>query len=42
MGRETAPRRETPAPDLKALLTLAPLEGIDMERPRDPGREIDL
>ncbi len=42
MGRETAPRREAPAPDLKALLTLAPLGGIDLERSRDPGREIDL
>ena len=28
--------------DLKALLFSAPLEGIDLERPRDFGREIDL
>lgn len=27
---------------LKALLASAPLEGIDLERPRDPGRAIDL
>ena len=28
--------------DLKALLFSAPLEGIDLERPRDFGREIDF
>lgn len=28
--------------DLKALLFSPPLEGIDLERPRDFGREIDL
>jgi hypothetical protein len=27
---------------LKALLARAPLEGIDLERPRDPGRDVDL
>ena len=27
---------------LKALLFSAPLEGIDLKRPRDLGREIDL
>lgn len=27
---------------LKALLAAAPLEGVDLERPRDMGREIDL
>ena len=27
---------------LKALLASAPLEGVDLERPRDMGREIDL
>lgn len=27
---------------LKALLAAAPLEGIDLERSRDPGREVDL
>jgi hypothetical protein len=33
----------TPAkPGLKALLASAPLEGVDLERPRDLGREIDL
>ena len=33
---------ETPVSSLKSLLAAAPLEGIDIERPRDPGREIDL
>ena len=28
--------------DLKAMLFSAPLEGINLERPRDFGREIDL
>ena len=27
---------------LKALLASAPLDGIDLERSRDPGREVDL
>ena len=27
---------------LKALLTAAPLEGIDLERSRDAGRPVDL
>lgn len=27
---------------LKALLAAAPLEGIDLGRDRDPGREVDL
>ncbi len=27
---------------LKALLASAPLEGIDLERPRDPGRDATL
>ena len=31
-----------PRPGLKALLTSAPLEGVDLERPRDMGREIEL
>ena len=32
-----------PAPaGLKALLASAPLEGVDLERPHDMGREIDL
>jgi hypothetical protein len=36
-------RFATPAkPGLKALLASAPLEGVDLERPRDMGREIDL
>jgi hypothetical protein len=28
--------------DLKALLASAPLEGVDLKRSRDPGREVDL
>ncbi len=31
-----------PSQDLKALLAAAPLEGVDLERPRDVGRKIDL
>jgi hypothetical protein len=27
---------------LKALLASAPLEGIDLDRPRDPGRDVEL
>ena len=27
---------------LKALLAAAPLDGIDLERSRDPGRDVDL
>lgn len=33
---------EPPAKGLKALLASAPLEGIDLERPRDVGRAVDL
>ena len=33
---------EPPAKGLKALLAEAPLEGIDLDRPRDTGRDIDL
>jgi hypothetical protein len=33
---------EEPAVDLKALLASAPLEGVDLTRPRDLGREVDL
>ena len=40
--REEATRRESSAPDLKRLLASAPLDGIEIERPRDPGREIDV
>jgi hypothetical protein len=32
----------SPPEDLKALLAAAPLEGVDLERPRDMGRKIDL
>ncbi len=28
--------------DFKEFLTLAPLEGVDLERPHDPGRNLDL
>jgi hypothetical protein len=31
-----------PSQDLKALLAAAPLEGVDLERSRDVGREITL
>jgi len=31
-----------PAGGLKALLSAAPLGGIDLERPRDPGRDVPL
>ncbi len=31
-----------PSEDLKALLAEAPLEGVDLERSRDMGRNIDL
>ena len=36
------PDSEARKPDLKGLLATAPLEGIDIERPRDSGREIDI
>jgi hypothetical protein len=32
----------TPAEGLKALLTVAPLDGIDLGRERDFGRRVDL
>ena len=48
-AREAAARallRERFAPasplDLKALLTSAPLEGVDLERDRDMGRPVEL
>jgi len=31
-----------PTQGLKALLASAPFEGIDIDRPRDAGRDIDL
>lgn len=34
--------RPLPAEGLKALLAAAPLEGIDIDRPRDTGRDVDL
>lgn len=34
--------RQTPNPSLKRLLASAPLEGIDIERPHDSGREVKL
>ncbi|MGE3703342.1 MAG: hypothetical protein AB7G08_32085 [Hyphomicrobiaceae bacterium] len=37
-ARFAAPR----AMGLKALLASAPLDGIDLERPRDLGRDVDL
>jgi hypothetical protein len=33
---------EPPKVSLKALLAAAPLEGIDLERARDLGRDVDL
>ena len=36
------PNGKASAPGLKGLLAAAPLEGIDNERPRGPGHEIDL
>ena len=32
----------TPQSDLKALLASAPLEGVDVSRQQDTGREVDL
>ncbi len=36
------PAGKAPASDFKALLAAAPLDGIDIERSRDPGREVEL
>jgi hypothetical protein len=33
---------QAPAKGLKALLASAPLEGIDLDRSRDTGRDVDL
>jgi hypothetical protein len=33
---------EPAMPDLKALLASAPLDGIDLDRSADPGRDVDL
>ncbi|HEY3778678.1 MAG TPA: hypothetical protein VGL35_11535 [Rhizomicrobium sp.] len=33
---------EPPKVSLKTLLASAPLEGIDLDRSNDPGREVDL
>jgi hypothetical protein len=33
---------EQPKVSLKALLAAAPLDGIDLDRSRDPGRDVDL
>ncbi len=35
-------RMREATPTLKELLLECPLEGVDLERPRDYGREIDL
>ena len=40
LRRALAP--ESPEGTLKALLEAAPLEGIDLSRPRDLGREVEL
>jgi hypothetical protein len=48
-SRQTEARRllrqrfvEPPKVSLKALLAAAPLDGIDLDRSPDPGREVDL
>ena len=48
-SRETEARRllqlrfvEPPKVSLKALIASAPLDGIDLERSPDPGREVEL
>ncbi len=33
---------EVPPPELKALLESAPLEGVDLTRIRDLGRDVEL
>ena len=33
---------EPPKANLKALLASAPLDGIELDRSREPGREVDL
>ena len=33
---------QSPPVSLKALLASAPFDGIDLERSRDPGRDVDL
>jgi hypothetical protein len=33
---------ESPSVSLKALLASAPLDGIDLDRSPDPGRDVDL
>lgn len=33
---------ESPCVSLKALLASAPLDGIDLDRSPDPGRDVDL
>lgn len=33
---------EPPKVSLKALLAAAPLDGIELDRSRDPGRDVDL
>jgi hypothetical protein len=33
---------ESPRVNLKALLASAPLDGIDLDRSSDPGRDVDL
>jgi hypothetical protein len=39
LGRQLSGKKPT---SLKALLAAAPLEGIDIERNRDTGRDVDL
>ncbi len=42
VAAEEFERLREQTPTLKALLLECPLEGIDLERPRDYGREIDF
>lgn len=43
-ARQVLRRRfvQSPPVSLKALLASAPLDGIDLDRSHDPGREVDL
>lgn len=42
MRRLLTAQMTPPAMSLKELLMSAPLDGVDLERPRDMGRDVDL